>query len=76
MYQIPGSVRTLPARSADELLRNWHRQSRFFKSPTLSGYMAQFADVFHQVSGGLQLRTDTPENFVADLIQHGWLGKA
>lgn len=46
---------------------------RFTADQTDAEYMRDFALRFTDFYGGLAPRTDTPENFVADLVAQGWL---
>lgn len=46
---------------------------RFTEGQPDQVYMDQFAGRFVEFYGGQPPRTDTPDNFVADLIAQGWL---
>ncbi|WP_020599195.1 hypothetical protein [Spirosoma panaciterrae] len=72
-YQIPGAARPLPAQSPRELVYFQLSNSRTYLQFSDRVYMRHFAIAFHDLSGGLLLNTETAENFVSDLVRHGWL---
>ncbi|MCC8186492.1 MAG: hypothetical protein LIP08_02995 [Bacteroides sp.] len=58
----------ITASCAAEFVTNLRESSRFDNECTDQDYMSNFAERFKQYSGS-EIRTDTPDNFLEDLIK-------
>jgi len=63
------------AATATDLVAKLKGDGRFTADQTNEEYMRDFAQRFRDFYGGNPPRTDTAENFVADLLREGWLSE-
>jgi hypothetical protein len=55
-----------------EMVRELHNGSLFDSHGTDAAYMKRFAERY-KIQNGSQIRHDTPENFIADLRESGYI---
>lgn len=70
-YRIKGGD-TIVAATPQEFVQELHEGSRFDFGGTDTEYMERFAIRLEQLEG-YRIRTDTPETFLGDLIEHGFV---
>jgi hypothetical protein len=71
-YRIKGDNHRIVAYSPEEFLRQLHAGSRFDSEGTDTEYMQRFAYRLQELEGYL-VSTDSPETFLADLINRGFV---
>lgn len=71
-YRIKGDNHRIVAYSPEEFLHQLHVGSRFDSEGTDMEYMQRFAHRLQELEGYL-VSTDSPEEFLADLIAHGFV---
>ena len=71
-YHIKGDNHRIVAYSPEEFLRQLHAGSRFDSEGTDMEYMQRFAHRLQELEGYL-VSTDSPETFLADLINRGFV---
>lgn len=62
---------TITATCPSDFVTNLRESSRFDSECTDAEYMANFAERYRQYSGHV-LRTDTPDNFLEDLLKYDY----
>ena len=72
IYHIKGDNHKIVAYSPEEFLRQLHAGSRFDSEGTDGEYMVRFAHRLRELEGYL-VSTDSPEEFLADLINRGFV---
>ena len=70
MYILPGDER-IAASDAKEFVHELRTGSRMDSNCTDEQYMCNFAERY-VIQAGVRIATDTPENFLADLIRTGY----
>ncbi|WP_460983170.1 hypothetical protein [Spirosoma fluminis] len=75
-YRIPGCERPLPAQSPRELVHFLMGNTRTHYSRSVNTFMRHFAMTFQDFTGGQRLSSSCPDQFVADLVEKGWLAVA
>ena len=63
----------LQAGSSHQLVEQLRAMSALGTEVSLFTFMNRFAWRFTNLTDGLLVRTDTTDNFVADLMAHGWI---
>ena len=71
-YRIKGDNHRIVAYSPEEFLHQLHVGSRFDSEGTDEEYMVRFAHRLQELEGYL-VSTDSPEEFLADLINRGFV---
>ena len=71
-YRIKGDDNRIVAYSPEEFLRQLHTGSRFDSDGTDEEYMVRFAHRLQELEGYL-VSTDSPDAFLADLINNGFV---
>ena len=71
-YRIKGDNHRIVAYSPEEFLHQLHAGSRFDSEGTDEEYMVRFAHRLQELEGYL-VSTDSPEEFLADLINRGFV---
>ena len=71
-YRIKGDNHRIVAYSPEEFLHQLHVGSRFDSEGTDEEYMVRFAHRLQELESYL-VSTDSPEEFLADLIAHGFV---
>ena len=71
-YRIKGDNHRIVAYSPEEFLRQLHTGSRFDRDGTDEEYMVRFAHRLQELEGYL-VSTDSPDAFLADLINNGFV---
>ena len=72
IYRIKGDNHKIVAYSPEEFLRQLHAGSRFDSEGTDMEYMVRFAHRLQELEGYL-VSTASPETFLADLINRGFV---
>lgn len=72
IYHVKGDRHGIIAYSPEEFLRQLHTSSRFDNEGTDEEYMVRFAHRLQELEGYL-VSTDSPEAFLADLINRGFV---
>ena len=72
IYHIKGDNHKIVAYSPEEFLHQLHAGSRFDSEGTDMEYMQRFAHRLQELEGYL-VSTDSPEAFLADLINRGFV---
>lgn len=70
-YRLKGGD-TIVAATPSEFVTKLHEGSRFDSSGSDEEYMERFAERLRQLEG-CRIRTATPEEFLDDLITHGFV---
>lgn len=71
-YHVKGDNHIIVAYSPEEFLRQLHAGSRFDSEGTDEDYMVRFAYRLQELEGYL-VSSDSPETFLADLINRGFV---
>lgn len=71
-YRVKGDGHIIVATSPADFLHRLHVESLFDKEGTDTEYMHRFAHRLQELYGYL-VRTESPEVFLADLIEHGFV---
>lgn len=69
-YMLPGDERIV-ARNAEEFVRELRQRSWMDSECTDEEYMHNFAERY-VIQAGVRIATDTPENFLSDLVRTGY----
>ena len=69
-YMVPGDERIV-AGNAEEFVRELRLGSRMDSECTDEEYMHNFAERY-VIQAGVRIATDTPENFLSDLVRTGY----
>ena len=72
-YFIDTPTHPLPASTPETVVEYFRKTSKTGSHLPLPAYMLYLAQAFTDFSGGLLLRTDSPDNLIGDLITYGWL---
>ncbi|KAB7728034.1 hypothetical protein F5984_19970 [Rudanella paleaurantiibacter] len=74
-YLLEDGSGVVEAATPAELINQLKDGGRFTAEQTIQEYMDEFAVRFTEFYGGRAPRTDSPDNFIADLEEQGWLKK-
>lgn len=72
IYHVKGDRHSIVAYNPEEFLHQLHAGSRFDSDGTDTEYMQRFAHRLQELEGYL-VSTDSPEAFLADLINRGFV---